>query len=202
MKYATSYRYRLDRDLGRLDLIDVPLCWVMLNPSTADAIVDDPTIRRVKAFTAAAGYRHLIVVNRYAYRATKPIDLFDAEHPTGVANALAVRAAMTESARVVFAWGAFTGFGRTKTPPTNVERIAAECGHHPLCLGTTKAGAPRHPLYVPNSHPFVAFKSSPSGEETHLAVGATADGAVADGGLPQVDVLPRVPGATPTEEGT
>ena len=56
------YRYWLERDRG-----ERPLVFVMLNPSTADAEVDDPTIRRCRRFASDNGYTGIIVVNLYAF---------------------------------------------------------------------------------------------------------------------------------------
>jgi hypothetical protein len=52
------------------------ICWVMLNPSTADALQDDPTIRKVRGFTERLGYDGFLVVNRFAWRATDPRELY------------------------------------------------------------------------------------------------------------------------------
>jgi hypothetical protein len=44
-----------------------------------------------------------------------------------------------------------------RTHRINVELIAEQVGAHPLCLGTTKSGAPRHPLYVRSDTPLVPY---------------------------------------------
>jgi hypothetical protein len=73
------YRYRLTRDLGGKTTVT----FIMLNPSTADANLDDPTIRRCKGFAKDWGYGRLIIVNLFAFRATDPRDMWKA-HELGV----------------------------------------------------------------------------------------------------------------------
>lgn len=79
------YRYTLERVVNAQPAGNIRdrLCWVMLNPSSADAELDDPTIRRVKRFTADAGYSDLIVVNLFALRATSPDELLRHPAPRG-----------------------------------------------------------------------------------------------------------------------
>lgn len=119
----------------------------MFNPSTADATVNDPTIRRCIAFSQAWGYGSLIVVNLWAARATNPKALFTLGDPCGPDNAEAISLAINGSAAVVLAWGAFTG------PMKSAERLrpeesAREALVPVYTLGRTKHGHPRHPLYV------------------------------------------------------
>lgn len=134
------YRYRLER---RWDA-HLPECvFVMLNPSTADATQDDPTIRRCVGFARDLGCGALLVGNLYAFRATDPQDLFRASEPTGgAANDDVLVDLMARGNHVIAAWG---GHGRLD----RVEQVLAVPGAERLtALGTTKAGAPRHPLYV------------------------------------------------------
>ncbi len=83
---CARYRYRLDRAWERDDHGLGTVTWVMLNPSTADADVDDPTIRRCIGFSKAWGYNALTVVNLFAWRATSPRDLCAVEDPVGPDN--------------------------------------------------------------------------------------------------------------------
>ena len=69
-----SYRYTLTRDLGLAMKPKRPCLFVMLNPSTADALMDDRTIRRCKGFATREGCTSLTVVNLFAFRATNPDD--------------------------------------------------------------------------------------------------------------------------------
>lgn len=135
------YRYSLRRTW---DLGEGVATFIMLNPSTATAEVDDPTIRRCIRFARDWGYAGLEVVNLFAYRATKPLDLLAAPAPVGPENDDRIRAAVERSALTVCAWGAF---------PLARERalqLAWLFATFPVCcLGTTKDGYPRHPLYVP-----------------------------------------------------
>lgn len=118
--------------------------FVMLNPSTADAVADDPTIRRCIGFAQAWGFGALEVVNLYAYRATRPAELFAADDPVGPRNNRFVRAAARSAALVVAAWGVYgRRHGRDAAVLATLRRIG------PVhCLGMTLGGQPRHPLFV------------------------------------------------------
>lgn len=139
------YRFLLGRRWGS----DGPgACWVMLNPSTADAEIDDPTIRRCVGFSRAWGYTGLVVVNLFAWRATDPGDLVRADDPVGPGNDQWIRDAVSDAAMVVAAWGNPPKPGRLYRRGRTVEGLIKASGriiHH---LGLTKDGHPRHPLYV------------------------------------------------------
>lgn len=137
------YRYRLGRRWA-----DGPtVAWIMLNPSTADAAIDDPTIRRCIGFSRAWGYGALEVVNLFAYRATKPTDMAKATDPVGPDNDAHIAAACRESLEVIVAWGAHPAWHR-RWEALNTAGVLS-----PLlsCLGTSQAGAPLHPLYLPKT---------------------------------------------------
>jgi hypothetical protein len=156
----SEYRYNLTRDLG--EGRDAVLVWVMLNPSTADETLDDPTIRRVKSFTAREGYRKLEVVNLFALRSTDPGGLLSHPDPRGPDNKLAIRGALGRAGGIVLAWGSWwdTQSRRSRgggLPRLNVEGMAGEYGLTPMCLGKTLAGQPRHPLYVKGDTPLEVY---------------------------------------------
>ncbi len=146
-----NYRYSLMRrwDQGS------PLRFVMLNPSTADATVDDPTIRRCMGFARREGCAALIVVNLYAYRSTDPKALLTCTDPVGPVNdeilwahLISARAGQTP---VVAAWGVNAEPGRA------ADVVALVPGVDWRCLGMTKRAAPRHPLYVRGDQPLVSY---------------------------------------------
>jgi hypothetical protein len=143
------YRY----ELARRWALGPTARFIMLNPSTADAELDDPTIRRCVGFARALGCGGIVVANLYAYRATRPADLWRAADPVGPRNdhilrELAARTAAT-GAPLIAAWGA-------RVRPDRVEAVlhlleAAGARDLLTALGVTKDGAPRHPLYLPSS---------------------------------------------------
>lgn len=151
-----NYRYRLTRsDIASgtwLDVHEPRLVWIMLNPSTADETTDDPTIRRVMAFTRRLGYNALTVVNLYALRSTDPRGLWLAEDPVGPENDAVLAdeawAAVLDDAPIVAAWGA-------NARPDRVAQVLALPHLAPRlhALGVTKSGAPRHPLYLRGDAP-------------------------------------------------
>lgn len=155
------YRYRLWRiwDADRH-----PTAFVMLNPSTADASVDDPTIRRCMGFARSWGAGGIVVVNLHAYRATDPRDLMAAAgrgvDVIGPDNDAHVRAVFSVVDSVVFAWGAATlGPGVARRV-----REALPPGVEVSCLGVTKHGHPRHPLYLAANTARVVFnRKEPAG---------------------------------------
>lgn len=157
MSQNGRYRYMLTRELCGMDR---PLTFIMLNPSTADAQDDDPTIRRCIGFANRERAHSLIVVNLYAWRATKPKDLpmFDnagfGPSPVGPDNdACILRAARGSRGRVVCAWGANAERSRILQVCTMLRQEKVEL----MCLGTTKHGQPRHPLYVKADQPLIRY---------------------------------------------
>lgn len=144
-----QYRYTLTRYWA-----DGPMaCWIMLNPSTADANLDDPTIRRCIGFSKREGCGSLVVVNLFALRSTDPTALKSHPFPMGPEwrehfdNALEHTDGL-----VIAAWGAQPG---TEVQTVTVRGILREAGREAFCLGKTKDGSPRHPLYVKGDAPLV-----------------------------------------------
>lgn len=136
------HRYRLSRCWD----VSLPaVCFVMLNPSTADAFQDDPTIRRCIGFARAWGYGELQVVNLYSLRTPSPAALKKAALRNGPDHDAHLFEAAAAAARVVVAWG---NHGDRVRVAAVLPRLRAAAGQV-LCLGQTKTGAPRHPLYVP-----------------------------------------------------
>lgn len=139
---------------------------VMLNPSTADQHTDDPTIRRCMRFAGREGYHSLIVVNLYGLRATNPADLWSHPDPVGqmtaneAGNDVAIGTAISQAGRygdgrVIVAWGAHARQDRVDEFKAIVDRARAPVTL--WCLGTTKDGAPRHPLYVRGDQPLTPW---------------------------------------------
>lgn len=138
-----KYRYRLWRTWTRFPDRPGRVLWVMLNPSTADHKHNDPTIRRCIEFTKAWGYGGLEVVNMFALRATNPKELVEAADPIGQYNEMTLR--MAAGSIVVAAWGASLPKG-SDTHVATVRSMLERSGA--MCLGHTKAGHPKHPLYL------------------------------------------------------
>lgn len=141
-----QYRWSLHRDWCG-DERPRWITFVMLNPSTADAEVDDPTIRRCIGFAKALGGTGLAVVNLYALRATQPADLWKSSDPVGPSNdhhlAMFFDMAARRDFPIIAAWGAHA-------KPDRVRNVLRLPGAERLqALRVTKSGAPGHPLYLP-----------------------------------------------------
>ena len=129
----------------------------MLNPSTADAFVDDPTIRRCMSFSRLWGFGSLQVVNLYAFRSSDPGELLRrderGEDVVGPDNARMLASVCRPSEPIVLAWGA------TKLTERARALVAGVFTSVPddllLCLGVTQGGGPRHPLYLKGDTPRV-----------------------------------------------
>lgn len=146
------YRYRLDRVWA-----PGPLCtFVMLNPSTADAQEDDPTIRRCMGFAKREACGGLVVVNLFAFRATNPETLRTVLDPVGRENDYHIALALLETdGPVVGAWG-------SNAPDWRVRDVGYLFLQSLLCLGVTRNGNPRHPLYIRGDEPLVPWKKMAS----------------------------------------
>jgi hypothetical protein len=139
------YRYRLDRVVGKGT---ERIVWIMLNPSTADASADDPTIRRVVGYTKAWGFDVATVVNLFAWRAADPSELpRDPDVAIGPENDLYIRAALDGAKLAICAWGSSGPKQILEQRVVGVRALIEESGVEPCVVSTTKAGAPRHPLY-------------------------------------------------------
>lgn len=156
-----QYRYHLTRPPIAPYPLYCPAPFVMLNPSTADAAIDDATIRRCRGFAERWGNDGIIVVNVYALRSTDPKALNRHADPYGPENDDWLRKIGRFHESVVVAWG-------TKAAPGDVDRAVEKLtqgGARLMCLGTTKHGHPRHPLYVRADQPLVPWNRSTSGPE-------------------------------------
>lgn len=139
-----AYRYRLSRDWADGSRI----AFILLNPSTASEIRNDPTVARCEGRARRGGFGGFDVLNLFAFRATRPEDLRAAAGPVGAANAKAVLAGAARAATVICGWGlhgAHLGQGAAM-------RGLLAAAHIPLWhLGLTRDLHPRHPLYVANA---------------------------------------------------
>ena len=143
------YRYSLFREWDA----ELPtMLFIMLNPSVADAVEDDPTIRRCINFAKREGCGALEVVNLFAFRATSPADMKSATDPVGPENDKILQDALfdTDTHTVVCGWGAHGPFRKRDQEVLDMIRCT---GHIPYALGLTKDGIPRHPLYLKNEAP-------------------------------------------------
>lgn len=144
-----QYRYCLWREWDRTN--PSYAVFVGLNPSTADEVDDDPTIRRCVGYAERWGHGALCMVNLFAYRATQPRLMKEQIAPIGDDNDFWLLEVVKDAAVVVAAWGKDgTHRGRDKTV---IRLLAGRLS----CLGVTKEGHPKHPLYLRKAmepHPF------------------------------------------------
>lgn len=146
MRSATSRCEAGEPDLAGTDV------WVLLNPATGDTeLRRRPTLDRCVARSRADGRAGVVIVNLFAHRHTDPRTLRTAADPVGPAGDAALMLMSNVGARTVAAWG---GGGTLHGRSVAVARFL----DRPLCLGTTAAGEPRHPLYVPAAAPLVCWE--------------------------------------------
>lgn len=151
-----SYRYELERIWSNQRL----LIFIGLNPSRGDGISDDPTIRRCMRFAKDRGYGGMRLVNLFAFRSPDPLHLLIAtDNPVGPCNVQFLElAAKTENSTILAAWG------RPQTPLVRRRADAALAlmsrnVRWVYCLGLTKDGSPRHPLYVRANAQFDSYRT-------------------------------------------
>lgn len=142
-----KYRYHLTREWG---FGGRTMLFVMLNPSTADAMQDDPTIRRCMRFAKDAGFDGIGVVNLFAYRATDPDELKRGGDIIGRANDVTIVNAARKASCVVLAWGAHGDAYKQRVRDV-VVKLTVACSSSLNHLGLTASGQPKHPLYLPST---------------------------------------------------
>ncbi len=137
-----AFRYALSREW---DASGPRLMLIGLNPSTADARNNDPTIRRCIGFARDWGFGRVHVLNLFAYRATYPSDLKAAPDPIGPRNDRWLRRLAGDCDRVVACWGNDGAFlGRSL-------RVREMLGERLEVIRLNASGEPAHPLYLPKT---------------------------------------------------
>ena len=125
--------------------------WIQLNPSKADHKIDDPTLRRDIGFAVREGFGGVWLTNLYDFRATDPKDLEKAEKPISQHNDYYIKLMFEKCEKVVAGWGsnkmAIRGQGRVAELMSETDVL--------WCVGFTKDGFPRHPLYVKKDAPLI-----------------------------------------------
>lgn len=136
------YRYALTRtwDSNRRRLL-----YVMLNPSKATELANDPTIERCERRAIRLGYGSFRVVNLFALRETSPLKLKKSRSPEGPENLSQIQAALHWTDEVLAAWGVH---GAHRAQGARYEALLRKSGKPLQTLGTTRDGHPRHPLYI------------------------------------------------------
>ena len=122
-----------------------PAVFVMLNPSTADEIENDPTVERCERRARAMGYGGLRVANIFALRSTDPQALYGHHDPIGQQNDAAIIESVTGSGIVVCAWGSH---GNLNKRGEHVLQLLRAAGITPHYLKLNRDGTPQHPLYI------------------------------------------------------
>lgn len=141
-----TFRYRLDRIVGP----GRKALWIGVNPSTADAEIDDQSIRKLYGFGNVLGIGHWIVANKFAFRSTDVSMLSVILDPIGPDNDKHLMHAMAEADVVIAGWG-----NLSKLPAGLRQRYLDICLMADLlnitlwCWGTNEGGDPRHPLMLP-----------------------------------------------------
>lgn len=137
-----KYRYQLTRvwdPAGRKAL------FVMLNPSTATEVQNDPTVERCERRARALGFGAFRVTNIFAWRDTDPRAMRAVEDPVGPANDQTILEGCDWADQIIAAWGSH---GDHRNHGAHIAGLLRDTGREVYALGLTKAGHPKHPLYI------------------------------------------------------
>lgn len=138
-----QYRYQLERSWGVRTSRKSTVVFIGLNPSTADATTDDPTIRKCIAYARAWQFNKLIMINLFAWRATDPTELLQSEDPIGKQNDIHMSRAVASGSLILACWGEYGSL------LNRADEVRARIPRHLYCLRTNASGQPTHPLYLP-----------------------------------------------------
>lgn len=147
-----NYRYLLGREWNA----SFPtLLYIGLNPSTADAFHDDPTIRRCTGFAKSLNFGSYFVINLFALRSKDPNKLKEASDPIGEWNDLVLTSLSDLQIPTIFMWGSKGGF-------RNRDEVAEEKFKNAFCFGYNQDNTPKHPLYLASQTKLVRFHTGES----------------------------------------
>lgn len=137
-----AYRYRLTRRWSDGEMLN----FIMLNPSVADEMRNDPTVERCERRARQLGFGAFVVTNIFAWRDTDPFAMRRAKAPVGPENNTVLVEATRDSSQIIAAWGTHGKHRERGSEVADMLRSEGVLLHH---LGLSKEGHPRHPLYVP-----------------------------------------------------
>ena len=138
-----NHRYTLIHRWDEMLNPDHGIAWICLNPSTADESQLDPTLRRIRDFSATWGYSFFIMLNLFAWRATQPADMKRTTDPIGPDNDRWIAHWSARVDRVMLGWGEHGAhLGRDRQVLAYLDRSKT------FCLERNASGQPKHPLYV------------------------------------------------------
>ena len=137
-----KYRYQLWRVW---DTTKKPILFIMLNPSTADERVLDPTVRRCLGYAMRWGYGQMDICNLFALRSTNPMELYRSEDPVGVDNDEHILVAAKSCDKIIAAWGNHGGYNDRSVDVLNL--LTDPIDYPVYALAITKDNQPVHPLY-------------------------------------------------------
>lgn len=141
-----SHRYVLCREW---DTALPKVAYCMLNPSTADAFKNDPTVERCQRRAIVGGFGGYYILNAFALRSTDPEVLRFQDDPVGEENDAAILEYATKAHAVILGWGTD---GAYLNRDVAVLALLERTGRPIMALSTNMDGTPRHPLYVSYRH--------------------------------------------------
>ncbi len=147
--------------------------FLMLNPSTADEVKLDPSCTRARNYAGRWGYGAVLITNIFAWRETKPGNLFQVKNPVGRGNDAAILKAARESKIVVCAWG---NHGLHRERAREVVALLRKEGVRLKFLRINGCGQPAHPLYLPADLKPAPFRVTPAQFPPSPRARATAPG--------------------------
>ena len=147
------YRYSLTRRLAD-DKQKLMVC-IGLNPSTADELIDDRTVRRLAELAHRDGLGTFTMLNLFAYRATDPRDMLRQADPIGVRNVMTLFLFARPADRIVLCWG---NHGSHLGRSAQVLEMLRPYADKLYCFGVTKSGEPRHPVRMAKNTPLVKWE--------------------------------------------
>lgn len=145
------------------------VCWVMLNPSTADATEDDATIRKLIGFAKLWGAGSIIVRNLFPFRSRYPnaLHALEKNYRSGGYRGDAELMAAAIHPMLFVGWGANETYGRVGEFLQIIKRTRPDYLDPPKCLSTLNNGSPGHPLFIPYATPPQVWRDFPPTEESN-----------------------------------
>jgi hypothetical protein len=144
------YRYKL---LRTIDMNKPKICFIGLNPSTADISYDDNTVRRCINWSRRNKYGQMVMLNIFAYRSTNPKGLLTVQDPIGQWNNEWIKNECKDANTIVAAWG---NWGKLHSRSLHVLELLKD--KRIMCFSTTLQGQPKHPLYIPSDSPLIVYR--------------------------------------------